>query len=120
MELLPQRCYTDAMLRRSQIEVTAGLWSAVRRHSDAALAILASAVILALFFSAPGTLLDKADRAAYAVCHRIGERSFTVAGRQLPLCARCSGTYLGALAAFIVLVLRGRGLAARLPGRKYC
>lgn len=45
----------------------------------------------------PGGLLTKADMVAYAVCHRIPSHSFFVAGRQLPLCARCSGTFLGAL-----------------------
>ena len=86
---------------------------------DGLLAALALAVILTLFLAAPGSLLDKADRAAYAVCHRIAERSFIVDGRPLPLCARCSGTYLGALAGFSVLALRGRGRAAQLPAARY-
>ncbi len=60
-----------------------------------------------------------ADRAGYAVCHRIGGHSFSIAGRQLPLCARCSGTYLAALAGLIVLTLRGKGLAGRFPARPY-
>ena len=67
----------------------------------------------------PTGLLDKADRAAYAVCHRIPERSFAVAGRQLPLCARCSGTYLGALAALLTLSASGRRRAGRFPTRPY-
>jgi uncharacterized membrane protein len=86
---------------------------------DGLLALVALAVILALLFGSPGSLLDKADHAAYAVCHRIGDRSFFVAGRQLPLCARCSGTYLGALAGLVVLAVRGRGRARDLPGRRY-
>jgi uncharacterized membrane protein len=86
---------------------------------DGVLALVALAVILALLLGWPGSLLDKADHAAYAVCHRIGDRSFFVAGRQLPLCARCSGTYLGALAGLIVLATRGRGRARDLPGRRY-
>ncbi|MBN1179999.1 MAG: DUF2085 domain-containing protein [Anaerolineae bacterium] len=45
----------------------------------------------------PGGLLAKADMVGYAVCHRIPSHSFFVGGRQLPLCARCSGTFLGAL-----------------------
>lgn len=89
------------------------------RRSDLVLAILALVVIVALLFLAPHGLLDKADRAAYAVCHRIGDHSFFIAGRQLPLCARCSGTYLGALAGLIVLGLRGRGRAGRFPARPY-
>lgn len=63
--------------------------------------------------------MDKADRAAYAVCHRIPERSFLIAGRPLPLCARCSGTYLGTLAALAVLTLRRRGRASHLPAPRY-
>ena len=29
------------------------------------------------------------------VCHQLPERSFVLAGRQLPVCARCTGLYLG-------------------------
>jgi uncharacterized membrane protein len=45
----------------------------------------------------PPGLMGKADAIGYAVCHRIGERSFHVGQYQLPLCARCSGMYLGAM-----------------------
>ena len=86
---------------------------------DGLLALVALAVILALLIGWPGNLLDKADHAAYAVCHRIGDRSLFVAGRQLPLCARCSGTYLGALAGFVVLAARGHGRARDLPRLRY-
>jgi uncharacterized membrane protein len=86
---------------------------------DGILTLLALTGILALLLAAPGSLLDKTDRAAYAVCHRIPERTFTVAGRPLPLCARCSGTYLGALAGFVVLLLRGRGRSSLLPAPKH-
>jgi uncharacterized membrane protein len=82
---------------------------------DGFAAIMAIAVIVALLLAPPHGLLDKADHAAYAVCHRIPDRTFVFAGRPLPLCARCSGTYLGALAGLIVLTARGRGRAARLP-----
>jgi uncharacterized membrane protein len=72
-------------------------------------------IILAYLLAPPHGLLDKADHAAYAVCHRIPARTFVFAGRPLPLCARCSGTYLAAIAGLAVLVARGRGRAARLP-----
>ena len=36
---------------------------------------------------------------------------------QLPLCARCSGQFLGALAGLVAAVALGRGKAARLPPR---
>lgn len=79
--------------------------------------ILLAAVML--FLAPPHELLDKADRYAYAVCHRIDSHSFLIAGRQLPLCARCSGTYLGALAGVVILLARGRGRANRFPARRF-
>jgi uncharacterized membrane protein len=82
---------------------------------DAAAALLALAALLVVLFGPPHGILDKADRAAFAVCHRIPERTFFVAGRPLPLCARCSGTYLGALAGLLILAARGRGAASRFP-----
>jgi len=33
------------------------------------------------------------------ICHQLPERSFHLAGYQLPVCARCIGIYLGAAAA---------------------
>jgi len=91
--------------------------AAARRAArwDGILSVMALTVIVALLIAPPHSLLDKADRAAYAVCHRISERTFTFAGRPLPLCARCSGTYLGALAGMVVLAARGRRRASRFP-----
>jgi len=58
----------------------------------------------------PPGLLTKADMVGYAVCHRIPSHSFFFGGRQLPLCARCSGTFLGALTGLFgqIVVLRRR------------
>jgi len=58
----------------------------------------------------PGGLLGTMDMVGYAVCHRITDRSFAIAGRQLPLCARCTGTFMGALVGFFgqAVVLRRR------------
>lgn len=88
-----------------------------RKRRDNALALLALAIVVAVLAAPPHNLLDKADHATFAVCHRIPERSFAFAGRPLPLCARCSGTYLGALAGLIVLAGRGRARASGLPDR---
>lgn len=62
--------------------------------------------------------LSGLDYAGYAVCHRITERSFTIAGRQLPLCSRCTGMYLGVALTFMVLALAGRTRWAQLPSTK--
>lgn len=56
------------------------------------------AIVLGAFLQlTPPGILSKADMVGYAVCHRIPSHSFVIAGRTLPLCARCSGTFLGAL-----------------------
>ncbi len=60
-------------------------------------------------------VLDGADWVGYALCHRITERSFVINGRQLPLCARCTGMYLGVAVVFLVLWLGGRLRWGELP-----
>jgi uncharacterized membrane protein len=60
-------------------------------------------------------LLDGADWSGYALCHRITERSFTINGRQFPLCARCSGMYLGVALILVTAGLAGRMRRANLP-----
>lgn len=54
----------------------------------------------------PDGLLGKAEAVGYAVCHRIDLRSFHLGERALPLCARCTGMYLGALATGLMYQLR--------------
>lgn len=64
----------------------------------------------------PSGLLGKADAIGYAVCHRIESRSFLIGERATPLCARCSGMYLGML---VGLLYQARlGLRAQLPPLK--
>ena len=64
--------------------------------------------LLARLWLAPPGVLGKMDAIGYAVCHRIASHSFYLDGRQLPLCARCSGMYLGALLGLVVLLPRSR------------
>ena len=56
----------------------------------------------------PEGMLGKADAIGYSVCHRITERSFFIGGQQTPLCARCSGMYLGMLAGLLFQLPYGR------------
>ena len=79
------------------------------------LAISTAALLLMLFYGLTDgahinhdPLLTTADWSGYALCHRITERSFTINGRQFPLCARCTGMYLGAALTIVVLFLAGR------------
>jgi uncharacterized membrane protein len=82
------------------------------------LVFLTLVVILAGWLAAPAGLLGKADAIGYAVCHRIDLRSFHLGERQLPLCARCTGTFLGVLAGAAVLFAAGRGGAGNWPSRR--
>lgn len=76
---------------------------------------IAIAIILFAILLPPSTLLGKADVVGYAICHQLPERSFFLDGRQLPLCARCTGTFLGAIVGMIAMLLLGRRRASRLP-----
>jgi uncharacterized membrane protein len=81
-----------------------------------AIAVAVASVLLgAWLLLTPGGLLGKADAIGYAVCHRIDLRSFHLGERPLPLCARCSGTYLGVLVALGTLIGLGRGRSGSFP-----
>ena len=81
------------------------------------LILLAIGVLLVWLIYTPHGLLGKADAVGYAVCHQIDLRSFHLGDRALPLCARCTGMYLGSSMAFLFLVARGRVLAGQFPRR---
>ena len=74
------------------------------------LALVGAAVLITLLwlYLTPQGLLGKADAIGYAVCHRIDTRSFYLGDRQIPLCARCSGMYLGVLAGFLYQLRLGK------------
>lgn len=72
-------------------------------------------LVLAVLILSPGDLLGKADHVGYAVCHQIPLRSYFFGDHQLPLCARCSGQYLGALLGMLLLLILGRSKAGALP-----
>jgi uncharacterized membrane protein len=52
------------------------------------------------------------------VCHQLPEHSILVMGVQMPLCARCMGTYLAVPLGLCNFWLRGRSRASRLPPAK--
>jgi uncharacterized membrane protein len=88
----------------------------VRRPRLTFVVMVLSVLIIFFFaFVPPHTLLGKADVVGYAICHRIPERSFPLGDRHFPLCARCTGTFLGALVGIGAMLLMGRRRAGRLP-----
>lgn len=64
--------------------------------------------ISAWLLNTPPGILGKADAIGYAVCHRIDLRSFFIGEIQMPLCARCSGMYLGAMVGLIFQAVIGK------------
>jgi uncharacterized membrane protein len=69
------------------------------------------------FYNAPPGLLGKADAIGYAICHRIGERSFHIGDRQLPLCARCTGEFYAAGLTLLFLAITSKKKSG-MPGWK--
>lgn len=69
-----------------------------------------------LLLTPPG-LLGKADAIGYAVCHRLELRSYHLGERQIPLCARCTGMYLGAIAGLSYLFATKGKRSGGLPLR---
>lgn len=54
------------------------------------------------------TVITAVYSGAHFICHQRPARSFTIAGVQLPVCARCSGLYVaGAAGALVALVVTG-------------
>lgn len=84
------------------------------------IAIISIALVVSILASPlwPLSVLDKTRAIGYAVCHQIPARSFYAGGRQLPLCARCTGTFLGTLLGFTSLMLLGKGRASYMPPPK--
>jgi len=80
------------------------------------LVLLTAGFVLGLWIAnTPPGLLGKASAIGYAVCHQIEERSFTFFGQVSPMCARCTGMYMGVLAAAGFYFWRGRRGASQFP-----
>ena len=95
----------------TEVKPISGRWP---RLTVVLVGVAISIIIIAILLP-PATLLGKADVVGYGICHRLPERSFFLNGRQLPLCARCTGTFLGAIVGLVAMLLLGRRRASRLP-----
>jgi uncharacterized membrane protein len=51
----------------------------------------------------------------FAVCHQLPERSLSVGGQQLPVCARDTGIYVGFIVAFVMIALMERHHPREMP-----
>lgn len=83
------------------------------------LSLLISLLVLAVFFFFPPvTLLDKAYLIGYAICHQLPSRTIHIDHTPLPLCARCTGIYLGAWLGVGGMALLGRARSLNFPPKR--
>lgn len=48
--------------------------------------------------------MKREHKIEFVSCHRMPERSFFYKGKQFPVCARCTGIYIGYIAIFIFAI----------------
>ena len=87
-------------------------------HGKAHTPLLVLAVFalgLVLWASGEGVLYTAARRVGYGVCHQLPNHSYTAWGMPLPLCARCTGQYLGALVMLGYVMWAGGARVRRFP-----
>jgi uncharacterized membrane protein len=77
--------------------------------------MLPACILLIALLVPPWSLEAKARLVGYGVCHQMPEHSFQPGGYPLPLCARCTGTFIGGLLGFVAVWALGRQKAAMLP-----
>ncbi len=88
------------------------------RRTTVWLVLAATGLVLALWsLGTPAGVHSKIHAIGYAICHQIPERSLLFNGEPLPLCARCTGIYLGVMVGLSLLILAGRGRASKLPSK---
>jgi len=87
-----------------------------RRGFKYLVVLAAILVFTGWLLNTPPGVLGKLDAIAYAVCHRIAARSFEIGSTALPLCARCTGMYMGAVAGLIFQSIRAAKAARRRAG----
>jgi uncharacterized membrane protein len=85
-----------------------------KRRLHLALGTVCLLIVLAYAAAPPWKPLDKAHLVGYSICHQIPDRTFNLDGHALPLCARCTGTYLGITIGLVTAALLRRGRAGEL------
>ncbi len=87
-------------------------------RGGAVLVVISAAVVLGLWMlGTPAGVLGKASAVGYAICHQIAVRSFQIGTAVMPLCARCTGIYLGVVTGLLFMFISGRRKVCQLPGR---
>jgi uncharacterized membrane protein len=81
-----------------------------KRNRWLSISVCMIGIMIASFWviATPDGFMNKVDAVGYAVCHRILSHSFIINGRPMPLCARCTGMYLGALYGTVLQFMAGK------------
>jgi len=82
------------------------------------LSITLAVVLTGWLLNTPPGWMGKSDAVGYAICHQIFERSFTINGQPISLCARCTGMYVGVLLGLVYQLILGQRRAA-WPEKKF-
>ena len=77
--------------------------------------LAAAAVLILWSVGTPDGIIGKANAIGYAICHRIASHSFLIDGVPMPLCARCTGIYLGMMTGLLILIASGRRRVSKIP-----
>ena len=92
-----------------------------KKTKNILLALLAALAALGISFNwlqhTPGGCYQKGMAIGSSVCHQISSHSFVLEDVQFPLCARCSGLYLGCSIALLYYATQGK--KSGLPKRIY-
>jgi len=81
----------------------------MKKTITAIVVLLIAGIITAnWFYHTPHGLYEKAFAVGSSVCHQIPSHSYEVMGIQFPLCARCSGLYLGSFIGLVYYFTQGR------------
>jgi len=72
--------------------------------------LIGVAVLLSVIWliKTPEGLLGKTYAVGYAVCHQIEARTYHPGGHHLPMCARCTGMFLGAILGLGYQIVQGK------------
>jgi uncharacterized membrane protein len=90
----------------------------MKRTIISGIVVLIAIIISANFFlNTPQGCFEKAFSVGSSVCHQIPSHSFANSGIQFPLCARCSGLYLGSFIGLVYYFTLGKRKA--IPKRGF-
>ena len=90
------------------------------KYQSIFLAVLASVAAILVWLSVPaGSWGGKLWAVGASVCHQIPSHSFIYENLQFPLCARCTGLYLGSMIGLLYFITQGKKKAVPDRGYRY-